>query len=83
MYGVDQIVNEFTKVTNNSKTLIDYVITNYKNTVAIVHDSPKISDHSALSINIFNCNAEKREEYFLKNLNEKKNVNYQIKSFIM
>lgn len=52
--GLYQIVNKPTRVTDNSSTLIDYIITNNKNTLHEVHETPRISDHSILSITVKN-----------------------------
>lgn len=48
--GFAQIVVSPTRVTDKSKTLIDYIITNDKHLQHKVHHTPKISDHSILSI---------------------------------
>lgn len=51
-YGLEQIINEPTRCTPTSETLIDYVITNDPNIFAKVHKVPKITDHDAITINI-------------------------------
>lgn len=48
--GVEQLVTEPTRVTNTSETLIDYVLTNVLYVTHIVHDLPKIADHSNISV---------------------------------
>lgn len=50
--GLTQIVDDYTRITENSSTLIDYVITNCKNLECKVHLTPKISDHSIVSLNL-------------------------------
>lgn len=58
--GIDQIVNQYTRITNTSATLIDWVLTNSTHIFAKIHDCPKISDHLIISINVsrnvFNIN---------------------------
>ena len=54
MYGITQNVKRFTRCTNTSNTLIDFVLSNFENINTCVHDEPKISDHSIISINITN-----------------------------
>lgn len=50
--GLKQVIDEFTRITQNSRTLIDYVITNTRNISAKVNISNKISDHEAIDIMI-------------------------------
>lgn len=50
LYGLEQIVNEVTRCTNVSSTIIDLVITNSNIVKCQVHDSPKITDHSIITI---------------------------------
>lgn len=51
--GLKQIVNECTRITKDSKTLIDYVLVNdFYNISAKIEKSLKISDHESILINI-------------------------------
>lgn len=63
-YGIQQVINEPTRVTNTSETLVDYVLTNGSDIVTNVHDTPKISDHSIISINL--CNTHKATNNCIK-----------------
>lgn len=49
-HGLYQLVQDYTRITDTSKTLIDYIITNDKNLQHEVHLTPKVSDHSDHSI---------------------------------
>lgn len=50
--GFSQVVDSPTRITNVSKTLIDYVVTNDKNLAVSVHHTPRIGDHSILSVQL-------------------------------
>lgn len=52
--GLEQTITDYTRCTNTSNTLIDYVVTN-GNVKSVVHDVPKISDHSLISVCISNA----------------------------
>lgn len=53
-YGIEQYVTEPTRVTDNSSTLVDYVLSNQNNLSIVVYDCPKITDHSVISVNLYN-----------------------------
>lgn len=58
--GLKQIVNESTRITSRSRTLIDYVITNNHSKISAKNNNVnKISDHEAIEIKI-ECNSEKQ-----------------------
>ena len=65
-YGLYQIVKEHTRVTDKSKTLIDYVITNNKYFEYKVHITPTISDHRIISLklNLQSCFKQEKIEYW-------------------
>lgn len=50
--GVEQLINEPTRVTNTSSSLIDYVLSNRNDCFCKVHNTPKITDHSVISVSI-------------------------------
>lgn len=50
--GLKQLINEATRITNNSATLIDLLITNCEDIAFKVNHSPKITDHAFLTINL-------------------------------
>ena len=49
--GLKQIVHEFTRITQSSKTLIDYIIINMGNITARSNVDNKIADHESIDIN--------------------------------
>lgn len=52
LLGYKQLISEYTRVTQNSKTLIDYVVSNDFSMKCEVRFSPKITDHHILNLNI-------------------------------
>lgn len=52
LQGFTQLVSKPTRITDKSRTLIDYIITNNKYLRHRNHLSPKISDHNILSVNM-------------------------------
>ena len=48
--GLKQIVNEFTRITQCSKTFIDYIITNMGYITARTNVDNKIEDHQSIDI---------------------------------
>ena len=63
--GLKQIVNEFTKITQSSKTLIDYIITNMGNITARTNVDNKTADHESIDILIEvgnECHVRENEE---------------------
>src|ERR1700744_3583738 len=77
--GMKQLVMTPTRITKDSRTIIDYIISNVNNLHVKVLLDEKISDHSTISFNILN-KVEKNEvrevtklckyskEVFIKNL---------------
>ena len=55
-YGLNQVVKDYTRITARSKTLIDLVFTNDNRMKATVRDTPKISDHSLIEIQLTELN---------------------------
>lgn len=65
--GFVQLIKQFTRITKDSKTLIDYVIVNDKyNIKACVDDKMKISDHETLKIKIITKNKKDPKQTELK-----------------
>lgn len=60
--GMKQIVKSHTRITENTKTLIDYVVTNTKNIAVQNSFTNKISDHEIIEI-IIEDNNIKKEHY--------------------
>lgn len=50
-FGVTQHVTEFTRCYKSTFTLIDYVLSNQSDLIVKVHEFPKITDHSIISVN--------------------------------
>lgn len=48
--GLKQFVKDYTRVTKNSKTIIDYVITNSNKVDVKIKSNNKIADHEAINI---------------------------------
>lgn len=48
--GLKQVVKDYTRVTKNSKTIIDYVITNSNKVDVKIKSNNKIADHEAINI---------------------------------
>ena len=48
--GLKQIMREFTRITKNSKTLIDYIITNNEMVLAKNNINNKITDHECIDM---------------------------------
>lgn len=74
--GLSQVVNSPTRITNTSKTLIDYIITNNKNIPFKVHLTPKISDHCIISVLLERVNKEESSISIKIRNNKNYDVNY-------
>lgn len=61
--GMKQLVNEYTRVTERSKSRIDLVISNVLNLQAKVIDFPKLSDHSNIKLNFIPTSVNCRYKY--------------------
>lgn len=48
--GLKQVVKDYTRVTKNSKTIIDYVITNSNKVDVKIKSNNKIAYHEAINI---------------------------------
>lgn len=64
LFSLDQVVTDFTRCVNDSNTLIDFVVTNYRNVYAHVHE-PTISEHCVLSVSLFNNYSSLEEKYIV------------------
>ena len=70
-YGISQVVNEYTRCTNLSSTLIDYVLTNNEGLWVNIHNVPKITDHAIISINLNNgVNLKVNSNFMYRKLND-------------
>ncbi|KAJ8971063.1 hypothetical protein NQ317_002755, partial [Molorchus minor] len=74
--GLSQLIKGPTRVTLNSATLIDYVITNNRNLISKVHYTPKISDHAILTIKISVENANQIQKMYKRSYK-----NYNLDTF--
>jgi len=61
-FGLIQMSNNFTRITDTSKTIIDLVLTNDKTIKVVVASEDKISDHETLIIDVNSINKFKEEE---------------------
>lgn len=50
--GLYQSVSGFTRITNQSSTIIDLLVTNNKNLIPQIHQTPKISDHCIITVDL-------------------------------
>lgn len=60
--GLKQLVQEFTRVTNNSRTIIDYVISNSPKIKVNNSIKNKISDHEIIEINVEHYNTKLKKQ---------------------
>nr|CAI5826059.1 unnamed protein product [Callosobruchus analis] len=60
VFGIGQLVKVPTRVTAECESLIDYVLVNTESFTTQVHDSPKIADHSIISVNFFKSHKSAR-----------------------
>lgn len=60
--GLKQLVKNYTRITRDTKTIIDYVITNNVNINVNISNSNKISDHEIIDINVENTNQNTEQE---------------------
>ena len=61
--GMKQYVNEPTKITQNSRTIIDLVFANTRMKLQLEH-TPKITDHAWIKIEVGTCKRENRQREF-------------------
>lgn len=77
--GLSQLIEQPTRCTDKSSTIIDLVISNF-NVCSKVHDVPKISDHSIITVKMTNMkvpNFNNSKKYFRALSNEAfENINY-------
>jgi len=68
--GMKQYVNEPTRITKNSQTIINLIFANSNKTVQITHE-PKITDHAWLKVELSaNKNESKYREFSARNYKE-------------
>lgn len=72
MNGLYQLMKTFTRVTNQSSTIIDLLITNDKEIPFCLHHTPKISDHAITTVKIA---TDDFKENFTKVSRDYKNFN--------
>jgi exonuclease III len=65
-FNLKQIVNEYTRISRHSRTLIDHVFCNLDNVFSFVDNALKITDHETLIINIFNDSNSSEHLFKLK-----------------
>lgn len=77
-YGLVQIVNKYTRITNNTRSKIDLVITNVKDAKHEVHNTPKISDHSIVTIELEKQIANTTEKKLIRNYKRMNTTQFQM-----
>ncbi|KAL3265462.1 hypothetical protein HHI36_009666 [Cryptolaemus montrouzieri] len=48
-FGIKQLIDNYTRYMNVSSTLVNYELANFDQVSALVHDVPRITDHSIIS----------------------------------
>ncbi|XP_037822581.1 serine protease/ABC transporter B family protein tagA-like [Lucilia sericata] len=81
--GLNQIVNKYTRVTNRSNTLIDYVLTNSDNVSIENSANNNIADHETLIVNIKTKYDKETHNETKEIFNYKKNLFYSYLSEII
>lgn len=77
-YGFYQVVEKCTRITKDSATKIDLVLTNKKNLKNEVHSTPKITDHSIITINMMQESTEKNNVKIFRNYKNMDVLQYQL-----
>jgi Reverse transcriptase (RNA-dependent DNA polymerase)/Endonuclease-reverse transcriptase len=82
-FGLVQMTKNFTRITNNSETLIDLVLTNQRTLEVIVSKPDKISDHETLKIfsDATNSKIEEEKEIFCWKNYSKENLHKELRKF--
>ena len=82
--GLKRIMKEFTRITKNSKTLIDYIITNNEMVSAKNNTNNKITDHECIDIFIENGNGRKiqNKEMDILKYNKEDRFNNELSAII-
>lgn len=78
-HGLYQLIDECTRITKNSSTKIDLLITNNKNIKFSVHPTPKITDHSMISVDLKEQGMETIIKKIIRNYKNMDTVAYQLK----
>jgi exonuclease III len=77
-FGMKQHVKQFTRISKDSKTLIDLVISNQKNVTISMDNKLKISDHELININckMFNVSLPREENDKIITIKQFKKINF-------
>ena len=76
--GLYQIIKSPTRITQYSSTIIDYVITNKKDTSHVVHLTPKISDHNIITVDTNELQTKNKNEHVVVKKRLLKNYNLNL-----
>lgn len=76
-HGMYQLVQGFTRVKQNSSTMIDLIITNDKTIKHQVHHTPKVADHSILTIDFPHVEAV-TETILFRDMNNFNELQFQL-----
>ena len=76
--GLYQIIKSPTRITQYSSTIIDYVITNKRDTSHVVHLTPKISDHNIITVDTNELQTKNKNEHVVVKKRLLKNYNLNL-----
>ncbi|XP_057671238.1 uncharacterized protein LOC130902970 [Diorhabda carinulata] len=78
-HGIYQLIDKYTRVTRISSTKIDLLLTNQKNINYEVLTTPKITDHSIITVDLKSKYIEKRKEKSYRNYKSMDVMGFQLK----
>lgn len=76
--GLHQIINQFTRVTENSSTIIDLILTNNKSLKHTIHLTPCITDHLIITINLEQVRVNSGHRTKIRDYKNFKEIDFQI-----
>lgn len=76
--GLYQKVDKFTRITKESATIIDLMITNEKEIPFQIHLTPKITDHCILTVYLKNDNNQESFTKKFRNFKQFNEINFQL-----
>jgi len=79
--GLNQLVDGFTRITQQHNTMIDLLITNRKNLQVDVHLTPKISDHSIITVTFDGSAKLKTQKKQIRDFNNFNSLDFQFNIF--
>lgn len=76
--GLYQLVNEFTRVTKNTSTVIDLIVTNDKQLKFEIHTTPRLSDHFLIEVELTSKEENRTIQKLSRNYKTFKDHEFQI-----